>query len=463
MIRIFRVFVPESVLVLLIADAILLYASFLVGTFLTMDVDPQVFLRYDNGWARIAILVLCVMGGLYFHDLYTNIRIDSKTLLVQQAGVSLGAAFFLQALLVYLALQELFVPTWTMIAGSSLALVALPCWRIVYTRAALQAAGSARVLFLGASPLVQEICRHWQEHPEKGLVPIGYLDDLEGESLIPGVPLTGPLSCLKTAVERLQPDRIVVGLLDRRNRLPVGQLLELRLSGIQIEDAASTYESTFCRISSRDLRPAQLIFSAELGPDPKRVTFQSAYSFAIAAIAIAASVPLMILIAILIKLTSRGPVLFRQKRVGRNGVPFTLYKFRSMVEHAERTSGPVWATKDDPRITPLGWWIRKLRLDELPQLFNVLKGEMSIVGPRPERPEFVRELEKRIPFYMQRLCVKPGITGWAQINHKYGDTIEDAIAKLEYDLYYIKNLAPALDCLIMFHTAKVMLLSRGAQ
>jgi len=134
-----------------------------------------------------------------------------------------------------------------------------------------------------------------------------------------------------------------------------------------------------------------------------------------------------------------------------------------MIENAEAASGAVWATKDDPRVTPMGWWLRKLRLDELPQLFNVLKGEMSIVGPRPERPEFALELERRIPFYKQRHCVKPGITGWAQINHKYGDTLEDAIAKLEYDLYYIKNLAPALDALIMFHTAKVMLLSRGSQ
>jgi len=165
----------------------------------------------------------------------------------------------------------------------------------------------------------------------------------------------------------------------------------------------------------------------------------------------------------LVRLSSGGPALFRQQRIGQDGVPFTLYKFRSMYRDAEAVSGAVWAKKDDPRITPVGKWLRRLRLDELPQLFNVLKGDMSIVGPRPERPEFVAELEKRIPFYRQRHCVKPGITGWAQINHKYGDTIEDTIAKLEYDLYYIKNLAPALDALIMLRTAKVMLLIRGSQ
>jgi lipopolysaccharide/colanic/teichoic acid biosynthesis glycosyltransferase len=171
----------------------------------------------------------------------------------------------------------------------------------------------------------------------------------------------------------------------------------------------------------------------------------------------------MILVAVLIKATSEGPILFRQQRVGRRGVEFTLYKFRSMRLNAEAGTGAVWASPDDPRITPLGRWLRRFRIDEVPQLFNVLAGNMSIVGPRPERPEFVSVLNDAIPYYRQRLCVKPGITGWAQINHKYGDTMEDTGVKLEYDLYYIKNLAFSLDVYIMFQTAKVMLLSRGSQ
>jgi lipopolysaccharide/colanic/teichoic acid biosynthesis glycosyltransferase len=171
----------------------------------------------------------------------------------------------------------------------------------------------------------------------------------------------------------------------------------------------------------------------------------------------------MLLVAAVVRVTSKGPVLFRQERIGRNGVPFTLFKFRSMYKDAEQHTGPVWATKGDPRITPVGRWLRSLRLDELPQLLNVVRGEMSIVGPRPERPEFVQTLTEQIPYYRQRHCVKPGITGWAQINHKYGDTIEDTIRKLEFDLFYIKNLAPSLDAYIIFHTLKVMLLSRGAQ
>ena len=463
MIRVFRVFVPESVLALLFSDAILLYACYSLAALLTLDADPQVFIRYDSGWFRIAIVMLSVMAGLYFQDLYNDIRVHSKTLLIQQAGVSLGGAFLFQALLVYLRRQDWFLPTGAMLAGSGMAFAILPIWRVLYARFACRALGSERVLLLGSSQLIQDVCARWAEHPESGFTAIGCLDDSAGDSLIPGVPLLGGIAEVGCIAPRERPSRIVVGISERRNRLPVSQLLDLRLGGIQVQDASETYESTFCRVSTRELRPAQLIFSTELGPNPKRVVFQSVYSFAIALTGAVLAAPLMLAVAALLKLTSRGPILYRQQRVGKDGVPFTLYKFRSMIQHAESKSGPVWASKDDPRITPAGKWLRALRLDELPQLLNVLKGDMSIVGPRPERPEFVRELEKRIPFYKQRHCVKPGITGWAQINHKYGATIEDTIAKLEYDLYYIKNLSPSLDALIIFHTAKVMLLSRGSQ
>jgi lipopolysaccharide/colanic/teichoic acid biosynthesis glycosyltransferase len=173
--------------------------------------------------------------------------------------------------------------------------------------------------------------------------------------------------------------------------------------------------------------------------------------------------PIMLLVALLVRLTSKGPILYRQQRVGRNGNVFTLYKFRSMVVDAEAVSGAVWAGRDDPRITRLGRVLRKYRLDEMPQLFNVVKGDMSIVGPRPERPEFVHTLSEQIPYYRQRHCIKPGLSGWAQINYKYGDTMEDVIIKLQYDLYYIKHLSPALDAYIVFNTFKTVLLTRGAQ
>jgi exopolysaccharide biosynthesis polyprenyl glycosylphosphotransferase len=459
MLRLFRVYVTASVAALLASEFVLIFACYLAATFAWLRADALVFLADDNGWLPILIVVACLMLGIYFHDLYTNLGVRPRELL-QQVGVVAGTAFLTEAMLGYLKLRQLVVPAGPMIAGSALTIVALVAWRLFFSRVLLKKMRSERVIFLGHSQVVQEIANHLEAHPEKGLMPLGFLDD----SSAPTGKRLGAISDLSEVVNRLHPQRIVVGLRERRSSLPVTQLLELRLSGIRIEDALSTYEMAFERISTHELRPSQLIFSSsDLGPNRTGVRLQAAYSMAIAAVAAVAAAPVMLLVAALVKLTSTGPALLRQQRVGKNNRIFTLYKFRSMVRDAELHSGAVWAARNDPRVTPVGRWLRRLRLDELPQLFNVLKGDMSIVGPRPERPEFVAELEKRIPYYRQRHCIKPGITGWAQIKHKYGDTIEDTIVKLEYDLYYIKNLAPALDAVIMFHTAKVMLLSRGAQ
>jgi exopolysaccharide biosynthesis polyprenyl glycosylphosphotransferase len=448
---------------LLASEFILIYSCYLAATLVwlrrDLRADAEVFLVDDQGWLRIFTVVLCLLLSLYFHDLYSNLGTRPRELL-QQVGVVAGTAFLTEAMLGYLKLKQLVLPAGPMIAGSALNIIALMAWRIFFSRVLLRKMRSERVIFLGDSPMVQEIASHLEAHPEKGLTPLGFLDDSDP----PGGKRLGAISDLREVVDRLHPERIVVGLRERRSNLPVTQLLELRLSGILIEDALSSYEMTFERISTHELRPSQLIFSSnELGPSRTGVRLQTSYSMAIAALAALAAAPLMLLVAALVKLTSPGPALLRQPRVGKNGCIFTLYKFRSMVRDAEAHSGAVWATRNDPRVTPVGRWLRKLRLDELPQLFNVLKGDMSVVGPRPERPEFVAALEKQIPFYRQRHCVKPGITGWAQIKHKYGNTIEDTVVKLEYDLYYIKNLAPALDAVIMFHTAKVMLLSRGEQ
>jgi exopolysaccharide biosynthesis polyprenyl glycosylphosphotransferase len=297
-----------------------------------------------------------------------------------------------------------------------------------------------------------------------GISVAGYVDDGADEQFTcQAAEVLGGICDLRRIVRETLPDRIVVGMEERRRRLPVYDLLDLRLSGIRIEEAADTYEGTFKRISLKGLRPGQLIFSGELGPQPGKVILQSSYSAVIGIAGAVITAPLMLLIALAIKLSSSGPILLRQKRSGLHSAPFTLYKFRSMYADAESGTGAVWAARDDPRVTPVGRWLRRFRLDELPQFFNVLRGEMSIVGPRPERPEFVQVLAEQIPYYRQRHCIKPGITGWAQINYKYSNTLEDSIKKLEYDLYYIKNLSFALDAYIIFHTLKTMLLSRGAQ
>jgi sugar transferase (PEP-CTERM system associated) len=457
MLRLFRVYISARVAALLASEFVLIYACYLGATFAWLRGDAEVFLADDMGWLRILIVALCLVLASYFLDLYSELSFSRE--LLQKVALVVATAFLTEAILSYCKLAWLVVPTGPMILGSALTLIALMTSRFVFGLL-LSKVPAEGVVFLGDSPLMQEIASHLEAHPEKGLTPLGFLDDANSHT---GKRL-GSISDLCEVVGRMHPKRIVVGLQERRSHLPVAQLLELRLSGIRIEDALSSYEMAFERISTHELRPSQLIFSSsELGPSRTSVRLQMAYSMAIASIAVVVTAPVMLLVVALVKLTSPGPALLRQRRVGKNNRVFTLYKFRSMVRDAEARSGAVWATRNDPRVTPVGRWLRRLRLGELPQLFNVLKGDMSMVGPRPERPEFVAELEKRLPYYRQRHCIKPGITGWAQIKHKYGDTIEDTIVKLEYDLYYIKNLAPALDAVIMFHTAKVMLLSRGAQ
>lgn len=460
--RLFKVFFPTRVVGLLFSEIAIIFGCYLAAAFYATE-TPSLFLFEDGGLYRIGLVTLCVLAGFYLNDLYSQIRLRSKSQLFQQVCFILGVAFLIQSLLDYMRVPEWTLPKWTMIYGSFLVLLVQPAYRVVYDRLVIRQLARESVLFLGASPVSRMVAERLNESPHFGLSVAGYVEDEPASSEVPPHLLLGPISELRTIVDTLKPQRIIVGMTERRGRMPVLDLLELRFSGIHIEEVQTAYESVFTRVSVKDLRPSQLIFVSDLGPRPRSELLQSIYSFAIALVGFLIASPIMLLSALAVRLTSPGPVLYRQVRAGKDGANFTVFKFRSMFQDAEAKSGAVWASKNDPRVTPLGRWLRKLRLDELPQLINVLRGEMVIVGPRPERPEFVKVLVGQIPYYQQRLAVKPGITGWAQINHKYGDTMEDTLMKLEYDLYYIKNLNMTLDLYIMFQTAKVMLLSRGAQ
>ena len=460
--RVINRFVPSTVLALIVSEVILMITAYVIAIHFMSEIDPIVWLIFDDGLVRVLLLVGALLLGIYFQDLYTVIRPPSRSALIQQFCLVFGVGFLFQALLSYGA-PSLVLPRRTMIFGSILLIILLPAWRIIYSSLVLRALAADRLLFLGASQTACRIAEHIQQNPELGMMAIGFVADPDDGSPPRGTPLLGPLERFREIVDRTRPDRVVVGLFERRQKMPLLELLDVNFSGVQVEDAAVTFEQVFHRVSTDQLRPSQLIFSRELGPRPGTVQMQSLYSTVLAMTGVVILAPLMLLVALLVRLTSPGPALYRQLRVGRNGSLFSVYKFRSMRIDAEKETGAVWAAKNDPRVTRLGKTLRRLRIDELPQLFNVLKGEMSIVGPRPERPEFVATLSEQIPFYRQRHCIRPGITGWAQINHKYGDTIEDTVTKLEYDLYYIKNLSPSLDFYIIFQTLKVMVQQRGAQ
>jgi exopolysaccharide biosynthesis polyprenyl glycosylphosphotransferase len=262
-------------------------------------------------------------------------------------------------------------------------------------------------------------------------------------------------------VQELEVDVLVVAIEDRRDRLPTDQLLHCRLAGIPVREQEAVYEQITGKIAVEALRPSYLIFNEGFSRHPWNELAKRAVDVALSSVMLVLTWPLMLATAIAVRMDTEGPILFTQERVGRNGEPFTLFKFRSMRADAEKMTGPVWATQDDPRITRVGKFIRRTRLDELPQIFNVFAGHMSLVGPRPERQHFVDELAAKIPYYRQRHIVKPGVTGWAQINYRYGSTFEDSLQKLQYDLFYIKNQSLLFDFSILFNTVKIVILRKG--
>jgi sugar transferase (PEP-CTERM system associated) len=258
-------------------------------------------------------------------------------------------------------------------------------------------------------------------------------------------------------------DRVIVALSDRRGTLPVRELLDLRLSNVKIEEAADLLEKIHGKIEIDGLQPSSLIFADGFRLNATMMLARRVVSIGVSLLLLVVFLPLIPIIALAIKLTSPGPVLYRQHRVGRRGKIFNCYKFRTMRADAEADTGPTWAGDDDPRITRVGRFLRQTRLDEIPQLFNVVRGDMSFVGPRPERPEFVDWLSREIPYYNLRHIIRPGITGWAQVCYEYGASLEQAKEKLRYDLYYVKHISLAFDLYIMFTTIKIVLFGRGAR
>ncbi len=436
--RLFNVYFPTRVVALLFSEIALIFLCYVAAAGLEVE-SLEVFLFEEAGFYRIGLVTLCIVGGFYLNDLYSPFQVRLRSQLLQQVCFTLGIAFLIQSLLDYLQLPDWSLPKWIMIYGSFLVLLVQPAWRILYDHYVIRQLTREGVLFVGASPVARMVADRIAENPHFGQRVAGYLEDPPASGAVPPNLLLGPLREVRAIVESLKPHRIIIGT-ERTGRLPIQDLLDLRSTGIQIEEARIAYETVFSRICVKDLGPPQLIFMADLDPHPRSQSLQSIYSFVVALVVLLLALPLMLIVALLIKLTSRGPVFARQVRAGKNSTSFTLLKFRS------------------PRLTALGRWLRRLHLDGLPQLVNVLRGEMAIVGPRPDRPEFVEILAGQIPFYPQRLAVKPGITGWAQINRKFGNTMEDALLQLEYDLYYIKNLNLTLDLYIMLQTV----LARGS-
>jgi len=452
-------------LLLLLAEASLVYGAIIAAVYVRVGLHGAHFeLVEKNGYGKAALATFFCLAAFYLFDLYDFVVMHDRRELVLRLIQALGLA--------WIALALSFYAYPALMLGRSIALIALPLalglmvgWRVSIHWFLGHPDFGERILIVGSGKLAVEVAREVLNRPDAGYRIIGFVgtdSELLGKSLI-NPRVIGLTEQLGSIVKKEGIDRIVVAMGERRGQLPTDRLLELSLAGnVSIEEGASFYERVTGRVSLNMIRPSWLIFSGR-GRQARITTIsRNAVHWLVALIGFTLSLPIMFLTSILIKLESKGPVFYKQERVGKNGRTFVLMKFRSMKVDAEK-SGPVWAIKGDDRTTRVGRIIRKVRIDEIPQFWNILRGEMSFVGPRPERPHFVSQLADEIPYYEQRHLIAPGLTGWAQIKYPYGASIEDARQKLQYDLFYIKNYSLLLDAIIMFETIKIIIFGRGAQ
>jgi sugar transferase (PEP-CTERM system associated) len=462
MIRIFKHYLPISVLLLAAIDFVLLMVAAEAGWALRLwqidgEFDPEAA-RLPNMLAfAIAMQAAMVAVGVYGAQALQSVRFAVARLLVAVAlGIILLSLVFFAFPPVSFWRSSLLYATWLALFG------------LGGLRALLRDLIGGRhfrrgVLVLGAGPRAGRI-EALAERPGSGFRVVGFVGMNDGPAAVTGSVNRDDIASLPRHLLDLGAGEVVLALEERRNALPLNDLLRIKTTGVEVHDFSTFIERETGRVDLDSLNPSWLIFSdgfsagRRLSSIGKRL-FDVAVSLAILLL----TVPLIAIAAIAVKLESRGPVFYRQRRVGLYGQTFDVVKIRSMRVDAEVGGKAVWAQRDDPRVTRVGRLIRKLRIDELPQAWSVLRGEMSFVGPRPERPQFVADLEARLPYYSERHVVKPGITGWAQINYPYGASIEDAREKLEFDLYYAKNYTPFLDILILLQTARVILWAEGAR
>ena len=408
-------------------------------------------------WKVFAVTALCELC-FYYNDLYDLTRVHARTELLVHVLQGIGAAAFALSMLSVL-LPSMLLGGGTFITTLGLLLIAIPAWRVAFLGPSSDPHLEERVLIVGTGALAQTVARQIRTQHDFAYRVVGFLDEGDGGT---ATPVMGTHADLVRIIAQHRVTRVVVGLADRRGHLPIHELLHAKLAGVCVEDAATTYERLTGKILVDDLKPSWLIFSDGFGASRVTRITKRGFDLMCALIGFVLALPLMVLTALAIRLDSRGPIFYYQERVGENGRIFTLCKFRSMRIDAEQGT-PIWARDKDDRVTRVGRFIRLTRLDELPQFWNVLRGDMSFVGPRPEREFFVAQLEAVIPFYAARHAVKPGVTGWAQVKYRYASSMSDALEKLRYDLYYIKHRSLVFDLTILLDTVKVILGRKGAQ
>jgi len=461
--RVFNKYIPFHKFVFLLLESVFIFGMVILGTYFRFLSDISIFMTYENLFLKALLIVATIQLCLYYFDLYNFKTFRSNLELAIRLLQSLGVSSILLSFLYYV-FPMLIIGRGIFLISLGFVGAVIVCWRISYNHFLKTRQLDQKIMIIGAGPLAKNIAVEILERDDIGFKIIGFITDNPeriGERLV-NPSIVGDQSQILDIAAREKVARIIVALDERRGKFPEAELLECKMKGITIEEGIEFYEHLTGKLQVESLRPSSLIFSDGFKKSKLTMWVKRAIGFGCSLIGLVLLSPLILIISILIKIDSRGTVFYRQERMGEDGKVFKLIKFRSMIKNAE-VNGPVWADQNDDRVTRIGRWMRKWRLDEIPQMLNVLKGDMSFVGPRPERPFFVKQLRKEIPFYDQRFYVKPGITGWAQIKYRYGASKEDALEKLKYDLYYIKNLSSLFDMIIIFETIKVVLFGKGAR
>jgi sugar transferase (PEP-CTERM system associated) len=446
-------------------EGLLIVGTVWLAAWLRLGSDVSMLLSGGTGLLKAALIAGVCQACLYYADMYDLRRMSDRRELFVGIVRALAATSFLLAI-VYYWFPALVIGRGVFIIAAFIVIALVVSWRFAFDWVNEQVGPSRRLLVVGTSPACVSLAREiFARRRELGVEIVGFVDADQskvGTTIInPGV--IGTIDDIPSIVRAKGVERVVVSLGDARGKLPMGKLLEMKLEGVSFDHLASVYEELTGKIAVENLRPSWLIFSSGFRKTRLLRAQKRLLDIVVASLGLALMAPVMLLIAIAVRRTSRGPAFYHQQRVGLHGHVFTIHKFRSMREDAEDGTGAVWASKDgDARVTFVGRLLRKTRLDELPQLWNVLVGDMSFVGPRPERPEFVSQLTTQIPFYGQRHAIRPGITGWAQVRYTYGASVEDALEKLQYDLFYFKHVSIAFDLFIIFSTVKTVILRRGA-
>jgi sugar transferase (PEP-CTERM system associated) len=448
---------------LLLAEAAVVFGAIVSAVYVRVGTEGAYFeLIERQGFLKSALATIFCLAAFYLFDLYDFIVMHDRRELVLRLVQALGLAWIALALAFY-GFPQLMLGRGISLIALPLALALMVGWRVSIHWLLGHPDFGEKILIVGSGQLAVEVAREMLNRPDAGYRIAGFVGsdpELLGKSLI-NPRVIGLTSELEDVVRRENIDRIVVAMGERRGQLPTNELLQLSLTGkVNIEEGASFYERVTGRVSLNMIRPSWLIFSSRGRQARISGITRNIVHRLVALVGGILSFPIALITAVLIKLDSSGPILYKQERVGKKGEAFTVLKFRSMRTDAEK-AGPVWASEQDDRTTRIGRIIRKLRIDEIPQFWNIIRGEMDFVGPRPERPHFVSQLAEEIPYYQQRHLIAPGLTGWAQIKYPYGASIEDARQKLQYDLYYIKNQSLMLDAIILFETIKIILFGRG--